>query len=207
MTQQNAPTQAPQKPYSASCDENKQVILEHIAPLLTQAQSVLEIGSGTGQHAVYFAQHLPHLTWQTSDLIAHHDGIKQWLTHANLPNVKPPLILDVTQTPWPSGRFDAVYSANSFHIMDHHAVEQFFKHLPLALNPKAKVLIYGPFNQHNQFTSPSNAAFDAWLKERNPHSGIKDFEWCDQLAQHADLTLCQDHAMPQNNRLLVWQTA
>ncbi|WP_319379800.1 DUF938 domain-containing protein [Thiomicrorhabdus sp.] len=193
------------KPFAPSCEENKQIILESISPYLHQRREVLEIASGTGQHAIYFAERMPHLIWQTSDLIEAHPGIRQWITDSELENVLHPLALNVSENKWPSARFDAIFSANSFHIMGKSNVEDFFKNAANTLNNQAIVMIYGPFNYRGQFTSDSNARFDQWLKQRDPNSGIKDFEWCNQLAQQAELSLLDDISMPQNNRLLVWQ--
>lgn len=195
------------KPFSQSCEENKQVILDAIHPLLSDCSSVLEIASGTGQHAIHFAQNLPHLSWQTSDVVECHPGIQQWLAETNLKNVSAPIGLNVSEDPWPSAQYDAVFSANSFHIMSHQNVEDFFANLHQVLNPNAIVAIYGPFNYQGKFTSESNARFNHWLQQRDPNSGIKDFEWCNQLAQQAGLNLLDDIEMPQNNRILVWQTS
>ena len=193
------------KPFSQSCEDNKQVIFETIAPFLAQKKSVLEIASGTGQHAVFFAEQLPHLTWQTSDLLESHVGIHQWLDEANLENLYRPVELNVSESKWPSFTYDAVFSANSFHIMAHQNVEDFFANISKVLQPDAHVMIYGPFNYNGEFTSQSNANFDVWLKNRNPQSGIKDFEWCNDLAKKAGLGLIEDIEMPVNNRILVWQ--
>lgn len=194
-----------EKPFSQSCEENKQVIFETIAPFLADKTSVLEIASGTGQHAVFFASQLPHLTWQTSDLIESHVGIHQWLDEVNLENIHRPVELNVSESEWPSCRYDAVFSANSFHIMANQNVEDFFANISSVLQNNAYVIIYGPFNYKGEFTSQSNANFDVWLKSRHPQSGIKDFEWCNQLAMNAGLNLVDDIAMPVNNRILVWR--
>lgn len=194
------------KPFAQSSEENKQVILQAIAELLHDCRSVLEIASGTGQHAVYFAEKLPHLKWQTSDLMECHVGINQWLAEAGLENIAAPICLNVSEElHWPDTTFDAVFSANSFHIMGSNHVEDFFRHLPKVLNPNAIIMIYGPFNYNGDYTSESNARFDQWLKERNPASGIKDFEWCNHLAEESGLKLLKDIEMPQNNRILVWR--
>lgn len=193
------------KPFSQSCEDNKVVILETIADYLQSIDSVLEVASGTGQHAVYFAENLPHLTWQTSDLLDSHVGIRQWLHEAGLPNTLEPFELNVSESPWPSKRYGALFSANSFHIMGKQNVIDFFANVSAVLNDNALVLIYGPFNYNGEFTSDSNANFDVWLKNRNPLSGIKDFEWCNQLAEQAGLNLVDDIEMPVNNRVLVWK--
>jgi cyclopropane fatty-acyl-phospholipid synthase-like methyltransferase len=166
---------------------------------------VLEIGSGTGQHAVYFAPELPHLVWQTADVAQHHAGIRVWLEEAALPNVLPPLALDVNQPDWPVERYDAVFSANTLHIMGWPEVEKFFAGVGAVLEPGGVLAVYGPFNYNGAFTSDSNARFDAWLKSRDPASGVRDFEAVDALARAQGLVLQQDVAMPSNNRTLVWQ--
>lgn len=193
------------KPFAQSSDENKHVILQAIRPFLKAPSAVLEIASGTGQHAVYFAENMPHLTWQTSDLIETHIGIKQWIAEAGLSNVLPPLCLNVSEDDWPTTTYDAIFSANSFHIMAKRHVEDFFKNVSQVLGKHGIVMIYGPFNDQGGYTSDSNERFDFWLKQRNPQSGIKDFEWCNQLAKSAELTLLKDIKMPQNNRILVWK--
>jgi cyclopropane fatty-acyl-phospholipid synthase-like methyltransferase len=192
------------KPVSAASERNREPILAVLREHFTDRRSVLEIGSGTGQHAVYFATALPQLIWQTSDRDENHDGIRQWLEDAKLPNVKAPLSLDVSGA-WPSTRYDAVYTANTLHIMSWQEVEQFFAKLPQVLTDDAMLAVYGPFNYSGRFTSDSNAAFDASLRAAVPHRGIRDFEAVDKLAQTAGLSLVKDHEMPANNRCLIWQ--
>lgn len=196
----------PQKPFSSSADENKHVILEALQPLLKDQQTLLEIASGTGQHAVHFGQALPHLIWQTSELAENIPGILQWLKEAQLANVLAPIELNVSEEHhWPKTAFDAVFSANSFHIMSQAQVSDLFTHLPRILNEQALLMIYGPFNIDGRYTSESNAQFDCWLKQRNPQSGIKDKDWCNSLAAQAGLQMIHDITMPQNNRILVWR--
>ncbi len=192
------------KPFSAASERNREPILAVLREHFADRHHVLEIGSGTGQHAVHFAAAMPQLVWQTSDRDENREGILLWLEDAALPNVKAPLSLDVTGA-WPAGRYDAVYSANTLHIMSWQEVEQFFAKLPQVLADNAVLAIYGPFNYGGRFTSESNAAFDAALRAAVPHRGIRDFEAIDQLAQAAGLYLVKDHAMPANNRCLVWQ--
>ncbi|WEJ61624.1 DUF938 domain-containing protein [Thiomicrorhabdus lithotrophica] len=193
-----------QKPFSSSSEENKHVISEVIQKWLIDSKMVLEIASGTGQHAVHFAENMPFLTWQTSDLVESHSGINLWINESGLTNILPPLSIDVSEDNWPVVTYDAVYSANSFHIMSKQNVTDFFSHISSVLNPTGLVIIYGPFNYNGQFTSPSNANFDIWLKQRNEKSGIKDFEFCHELALNAGLKLAEDIEMPQNNRILIW---
>lgn len=193
------------KPYSASCEQNRAPILQAIAPLLASCQQLLEIGSGTGQHAVYFAAELPHLIWQTSDRQAYHQGITAWLDEAQLANTRAPLTLDVRKDGWPTTCYDAVFSANTLHIMHKEDVEALFTHLPTVLKTKGLFIVYGAFNRNEQYTSASNAQFDQWLHAQDPQSGIKAFEWVNQLAENAGLRLQQALNMPANNELLCWQ--
>lgn len=197
------------KPFSESCEQNKSVILETIKPILSSCQSVLEIGSGTGQHAVYFAQQMPHLQWHTSDRVDALKGIQMWLdeyqSEGGLPNVHPPITLDVTQSQWPDLNVDAIFSANTLHIMGWQEVKMFFEQATQVLNANGLMLVYGPFNYQGQYTSDSNRQFDGWLKARDPHSGIKDFSELNDLAIQNGLKILVDYEMPANNRILLWQ--
>jgi cyclopropane fatty-acyl-phospholipid synthase-like methyltransferase len=195
------------KPYSESCDQNREPIFSIIAPLLSARKSLLEIGSGTGQHAVYFAGDLPHLTWQTSDVEDNHAGIKAWINDSHLSNVMQPLEIDTTQDHWPAQRYDVVYSANTAHIMNWQAVEGMFAGVGKVLAEDGCFLLYGPFNYNGDYTSDSNRRFDKWLKDRDPSSGIRDFEALNELALAAGMRLVEDFEMPVNNRLLYWQKA
>jgi len=193
------------KPFSQACLNNRAPILAAIEPLLARSQAVLEIGSGTGQHAVYFAAQLPHLIWHTSDLAANHSGIRLWLEEAALVNIRPPFELDVVRSIWPSLLVDAVFSANTAHIMHWDEVEALVRGCGGLLPNGGLLMLYGPFNYDNCYTSPSNARFDQWLKARDPHSGIRNFEDLDRLARWAGMVFRADHAMPANNRLLCWE--
>lgn len=193
-----------EKPDAPSCAKNREPILGVLRDHFADCRAVLEIGSGTGQHAIFFAGQLPHLTWQTSDCPENLPGIAAWLADAALTNTPAPLAFNVLDT-WPERRVDAVFSANTLHIMPWPAVERLFARLPEILSEQAKLVIYGPFNYGGGFTSESNAAFDAWLKEKAAHQGIRDFEAVDALAGQAGLRLLEDRAMPSNNRCLVWQ--
>lgn len=193
------------KPYSAACDKNRDPILSVIQDLLADCASVLEVGSGTGQHAVYFAQNMPHLIWHTSDVRQNHNAIQIWLEDARLDNVLAPVELEVTQERWPDIEVDAVFSANTAHIMHWVAVEAFFTGVGKLLPPKGLFVLYGPFNYDNRYTSQSNADFDIWLKQRDPGSGIRNFEDVNRLADLSGMILREDFAMPANNRLLCWE--
>ena len=192
------------KQYSQACDENREPILAIIRKTFADAHSILEIASGTGQHAVYFARQLPHLTWQPSDLIENHASIRAWRDDAGLENVLPPIELDVTKSAWPSKQYDGLFSANSTHIMSWEAVQSMFSGIGKLLQGDARCCLYGPFNYGGTFTSDSNKRFDDWLKQRDPASGIRDYEAIAELADANDLELESDNEMPVNNRLLVW---
>jgi len=192
------------KPFSESSEENRDPILSVLREAFAAVNSVLEIGSGTGQHAVHFAQHLPHLTWQTSDLPEHHPGIQAWLDEALLANVRPPIALDVNDKPWPVAPVDGVFTANTLHIISWPEVTCLLEGVGQVLQPGGVLCIYGPFNYGGQFTSESNARFDAWLKARDPLSGVRDFEAVCETALDHGLVLQQDHTMPVNNRTLVF---
>ncbi|MCU7942336.1 MAG: DUF938 domain-containing protein [Candidatus Thiodiazotropha sp. (ex Cardiolucina cf. quadrata)] len=191
------------KPYSEACDENKAPILEVLLRLYCDVQTVLEIGSGTGQHAVHFATAMPHLTWQTSDMEENHPGIRAWLREAALPNVRNPIGLDVSRA-WPAGEYDAIFSANTTHIMSWPEVELMFQGVGQVLKRGGCFALYGPFNYQGGYTSESNQRFDQWLKSRDPLSGIRDFEMLDELAASNHLIFSEDVEMPVNNRILVW---
>lgn len=196
------------KPFSESCVQNRVPIIQIIKPLLMKCETVLEIGSGTGQHAVYFATEMPQLTWYTSDREQNHWGIQQWLDEAKLDNTKPPIALDVgDQQAWRDleQSFDAIFSANTLHIMSASEVECFFAEVAAILKPQALLIVYGSFNYQGRYTSDSNARFDDWLKRQNPQSAIRDSEWLDELAKKVAMKRIQDYTMPANNRILVWQ--
>lgn len=193
------------KPFAPACERNRDPILAILQPLFAARQRVLEVGSGTGQHAVHFAAAMPHVCWQSSDRPDYLPGIRLWLDEAGLANTPPPLALDVNHD-WAflAQTFDAMFSANTLHIMSWPEVERFFEQLPKVLAPEATLAIYGPFNYQGRFTSDSNAAFDAMLKADHPERGIRDFEAVDALAQAIGLRLLNDTPMPANNRCLVW---
>jgi uncharacterized protein DUF938 len=195
----------PDLPDAPSCERNRDPILEVLRVQFAQARSVLEIGSGTGQHAVHFAAAMPGLNWQCTDRADYLPGVRAWLEHAALPTTPPPLELDVAHGPWPVGPFDAGFSANTLHIMGWAEVEACFAGLDGSLAESATLAVYGPFNYGGRFTSDSNRAFDASLKARDPRMGIRDAEAVDALAQSIGLRLVEDIAMPANNRCRVWR--
>ncbi|MBF6023182.1 DUF938 domain-containing protein [Lysobacter niastensis] len=196
-------------PHAPACDRNRDPILAVLRRHFADRGDVLEIGSGTGQHAVYFAAAMPWLRWQCSDRDDALAGIRAWLDSASLPNTPAPQPLDVATGPWPRGAsgstFDACFSANTLHIMGWPEVERLFAGLDGVLAADATVAVYGPFNYGGEYTSYSNREFDGWLKARDPRSGIRDAEAVDALARAIGLRLVEDVAMPANNRTLVWR--
>ena len=194
------------KPFAQSCEENKKVILEQLRNLLSDSKNILEIGSGTGQHAVYFAQHLSHLIWQPTDLTENIPGIKLWSEEAALNNIVSPVVLNVEQQNWNlPAKYDAIFTANTLHIMSIKHVEKLFDGLACVLNEHGLFCCYGPFNKNGKYTSESNASFDVWLKQRDSLSGIRDMDELSVFAEKAGLRLIDDVAMPANNRILVWK--
>jgi cyclopropane fatty-acyl-phospholipid synthase-like methyltransferase len=188
-----------------ACERNKAPILEVLRTEFAATRSVLEIGSGTGQHAVHFAAHLPHLSWQPSEVAALLPALAERVRLEGSPNLRLPIALDVRATPWPHAEADAIFSANTLHIMGWDEVEDFFRGVGAALGPGGVLCVYGPFNYQGRYTSASNAQFDAWLKTRDPHSALRDFEAVNARAAAQQLLLAADHAMPANNRTLVWR--
>ncbi|BFM22163.1 DUF938 domain-containing protein [Gilvimarinus japonicus] len=190
-------------PFSQACENNKQPILTVLQNVFANRTRVLEVGSGTGQHAVHFAPALAHLMWQTSDLEHNHAGINSWIDSQPSDNLHRPVIFDLSAPNWP-GEFDAVYSANTAHIVSWPLVQNLFHEVGRHLPDEGVFALYGPFNYNGEFTSESNAAFDQMLRQRDPSSGIRAIEDLIELAQSHDLHLQADHAMPANNRLLIW---
>ena len=191
------------KPFSAACEHNKGAILAILKGALAASTRVLEIGSGTGQHACYFPAQLPHLHWQPSDVADNLPGIRAWLSQAGPANVAAPLALDVNKT-WPPLTIDTVFTANTAHIMSWQTnlamLHGVARHLPAG----GLFVIYGPFNYGGDYTADSNRQFDAWLKQRDPHSGIRDVDAIQNELAARRMTLINDHAMPANNRLLIF---
>jgi SAM-dependent methyltransferase len=201
------PALPPAARYSTACERNSEPILTVLQEAFADRKRVLEIGSGTGQHAVFFGARLPQLIWQTSDLQDNHPSIIAWQQQAALANVLPPLALDVQTGLWPQDAFDALFSANTCHIMAWPEVEAMFEGVGRILPAGGVLCLYGPFNYGGVFTSISNQHFDASLKAQAPHMGIRDFEAVNRLAAAHGLELRQDRDMPANNRLLWWRRA
>lgn len=197
------------KQFSTACERNREPILETLREVFADRKHVLEIGSGTGQHAVFFGAALPQLIWQTGDLPQSHPSILAWLQEAELTNVLPPIVLDMSNAAWETEvldtGIDAVFTANTCHIMAWSEVERMFAGLARVLHSGGKLCVYGPFNYDGQFTSAGNAQFDASLRAQAAHMGIRDIEAMQKLAGQYGFVMLADHALPANNRLLVWQ--
>ena len=194
-------------PFSVSeaAERNKAPILEILSRELATTRRVLEIGSGTGQHAVHFAGRLPHLVWQPSDTGEYLPELRERLRAHGLANLQPVIELDVRTDPWPVTAVDGIFSANTLHIMSWSCVQDFFRGVGRVLTSPGTLCVYGPFRYNGRYTSDSNAVFDDYLRNRDPESGIRDFEALDTLAARQGLRLSADNAMPANNQLLVWK--
>jgi SAM-dependent methyltransferase len=201
---------------SEACERNKGPILEILAGALAHSREVLEIGSGTGQHATHFAAHLPHLVWQPSDTGAYLTDLRARIAterlarkppagaHEGTPNLRAPIELDVRELPWSVDPVDAVFTANTLHIMSWDAVQDLFRGVGAVLTGPSVLCIYGPFRYGGRYTSASNAEFDRYLRARDPESGIRDFEEVNTLSSEQGLSLLADHPMPANNQLMIW---
>jgi SAM-dependent methyltransferase len=189
---------------SEACERNKEPIRKILAQAFPQSRKVLEIGSGTGQHAIHFAAHFSHLVWQPTDTGDYLPGLRERIAQEGTPNLLPPVELDVRALPWKVEPADALFTANTLHIMSWPTVKALFRGLGAVLAAPAVLCIYGPFRYNGEYTSASNAEFDRFLQARDPESGLRDFEQVNILSSEQGFSLLADHAMPANNRLLVW---
>jgi cyclopropane fatty-acyl-phospholipid synthase-like methyltransferase len=189
-------------PFSEACERNKSPILEVLRVAFADRTQVLEIGSGTGQHAVHFAAHLTHLTWHPTEQLAYLADLASRVKLEGTRNLRQPTVLDVKQSIWPLRSVDALYSANTLHIMGWSEVEAMFRGIDAVLPPLGVVCIYGPFRYEGRYTSDSNRDFDLMLKDRDPLSGLRDMTEINTLAGRHALRLRADHDLPANNRLL-----
>ncbi len=194
-----------EKPYSQACENNKPFILERLGPVFKKPGTILEVGTGTGQHAVHFARHLPHLTWQPSDHPDNYQLCLPWLEDAGLTNILAPAPLDVSDSEWPIPDIQGAFSANTAHIMAWEEVEAMFSGLAVRLRAGDAFCLYGPFNYNGTWTSESNRQFDQYLRARNAHMGIRHIEDMEDMATRTGLVLESDFDMPANNRFLVWR--
>lgn len=199
-------------PFAPSCENNKTPILEVLCKHLQASKSILEIGGGTAQHASFFAAKLNHLHWQTSELPENLDTLNIRINHTARKNLPQGIAVDVNSDTWPtdlssslSQAIDTVFTANTLHIMSFASVQKFFAGVEQIIPVSGQLIVYGPFKYNGEFTTASNAQFDLWLKDRNPESGIRNFEEINELASAAGLTLIEDVSMPANNQMLIWQ--
>jgi len=194
-------------PHSDACERNKGPILEVLRQVFAGCKHVLEIGSGTGQHAVHFATEMPWLVWQPSEMAEAMPGLRKRIFNEGPSNLRAPIELDVMRPPWDVRRVDGLFTANTLHIMHWPLVEAFFAGLPAVAKPTTVLAIYGPFRYGGQYTSASNESFDTLLHARDPESGIRDFEEVDALARGVGFMLKADYPMPANNQTLIWMSA
>jgi Protein of unknown function (DUF938) len=193
-------------PYSQACENNKQAILKVLQDVFAESEKVLEVGSGTGQHATHFAAHLPDLVWQPTEQAENLPALHPRCAAYQGQNLLAECELDVNEADWPPMIPDAMFTANTLHIMSFDSVRNFFAGIGRGRPENFVLAVYGPFNYDGEYTSQSNARFDVWLAQQHPDSAIRDFEAVNTLAKEAGLTLHSDNEMPANNRLLVWKS-
>jgi cyclopropane fatty-acyl-phospholipid synthase-like methyltransferase len=191
--------------FSPAAERNKKFICDQLSILIKGSASLLEIGSATGPHAIYFSQALPDLSWQCSDRTDYLPSLNDNIKQSKLNNVLPPIELDVMYYPWNTLQYNVIFTANTLHIMTQKEVDIFLRHVHLALKPEGKLIIYGPFNYNNEYTSESNRQFDNMLRNQHMGSCIKSFESVDDLLIDSNFKFVKDVSMPANNRLIVWE--
>jgi len=195
-----------EKPFAPSCERNREAILEVLKKTIGDDNKLLlEIGSGTGQHARYFAPEFPHLQWQTSDCESNHEGIKEWIKDGSS-NILSPVSYEVGKDNFPETEADLIFTANTFHIMSWKLVKTLIKQLGKSLKPGSKLIIYGPFNKVGKYTSESNEKFDQWLKDRDPKSGIRSLEDVSSHMLKNGFFLKEEIEMPANNKILIFNS-
>ena len=192
-------------PFSQSCENNKGPILEKLKKILVTNKHVLEIASGTGQHATFFSNELRHLAWQPTEIPSQIRNLSLRLTASQSVNLLPAVELDVDQEEWGVPETEAIFTANSLHIISKESVKNFILKAGEILRKSGRLIVYGPFKYNQRFTSSSNADFDNMLRERSSDSAIRDFEWVCDLCESENLFLETDFAMPANNRLLLFK--
>ncbi len=192
-------------PFSPAAERNRRPILSVLRRHLEPGWRVLEVGAGTGQHARFFASELPEVEWQASDVEANLPALSAGLQTPDTPAMPPPVALDVLRDYWPAGPFDAVYAANTAHIMSWSAVGAMLEGATRVLGPGGLLLIYGPFSRHGRHTSESNRRFDGQLRGQDPAMGIRDLDDMQAEAARHGLERQAEYAMPANNLLLVWR--
>jgi cyclopropane fatty-acyl-phospholipid synthase-like methyltransferase len=198
-----------EKPHAPSCDKNRKPLLDCLWPLLKDKINLLEVGSGTGQHAVFMAPKLPHLTWTISDVKDRHRGMSLWLREEPILNIKGPLLYEVGKVPsqFPKSlkRFDVVFTSNTLHILNWEKVKALFKDLNENLEKDTLFITYGAFKFNGKYTTESNKDFDVWLKQKDKNSGLKNFEDVTQNLLENNFSLLENINMPANNNMLVYK--
>ena len=194
----------PEKPYALSCDKNSEPILNVLKKYLPEKGQLLEIAAGTGQHAIFMAPHFPGWTWLLADRKDRHEGIKMWLKDFPRSNVQGPILYGIGENDFPKGEHHVVYAANLIHIISWNLCLKLFDELGNALDKNAFVMFYGAYNYNGDFTTESNKKFDEWLKEKDPNSGIRDFEKVRDEMKERGFELAVDEEMPANNRMLIF---
>lgn len=205
------PTDPDPRRMAPATDRNREPILAVLRRVLPASGTVLEIASGTGQHAVHFAAALPGLTWQPSDPdAAARASIAAWTKHTGLRNVREPLALDVCEQPWALGTddaIDAIVCINMIHIAPWAAAEALFEGAGRVLGAGGVLYLYGPYRRQGEHTAPSNASFDADLRAADPEWGVRDMEAVVALGAAQGMTCEEPVAMPANNFSLVFRKA
>jgi SAM-dependent methyltransferase len=191
-------------PISEACERNKEPILAVLRISFARCLDVLEIGSGTGQHAVHFARHLSHLTWHPTEQLSYLPDLAARAQQEGTPNLRAPTVLDVRQRVWPVQSVGGVFTANTLHIMSWPEVIAAYRGIGAVLAARGVLCVYGPFRYSGEYTSDSNRAFDRMLKERDLQSGLRDVTALKELAASYGLELVADHDLPAYNRLLVF---
>jgi len=195
-----------EKPFYQSCENNKKPILKVLTKYLSKGDHVLEIGSGSGQHSVFFSNHLDYIEWFCSDRLENHAGIHLWHEENPAKNLHAPIELDVAKfEDWPNRKFDAVFTSNTVHIMSWENDILMFQGISRVLSKGGLLLIYGPFKMEGEFTSESNKKFENWLKQQGAHMGIRDIEAVNLLAKENQMNFFGQIPMPANNFILIWQ--
>lgn len=192
--------------YSPAAENNKSSILSVLENYLCDGDRVLEIGSGSGQHAIHVSSALQNVLWQPSDRAVALPLLRANIREYGTPNLSEPIEINLGHLPESSRTpTQCVYSANVMHIVSKPLGGRLIRWAGEILVDRGFLILYGPYKYDGEFTTQSNADFDLWLKDRDPHSGIRDFEWVTQLATQAGLGLIEDHSMPANNQCLIFQ--
>lgn len=195
------------KPFAVSADQNKLPILDVLSGIVKDGDEVLELGSGTGQHACFFSQQLPNITWQPTELLPMIPVIRQWLEAEGSDNIKPPVVLDLNDVDWPVRSANMIYTANTLHIVSEPIVESLFTGVGRVLVEGGRFCAYGPFSFAGVHTSDSNDHFDQELRRSDPRSGVRDMAWLNELARDNGLIEAELVEMPSNNFMALWQRA